>query len=343
MEAPDLFATLIGRHAPLDQRVAESFVRGHYGIEACAERLTGERDENFWMRVPQRAGYVLKIASADDQAALPEVTTAALLHLEQTDRELPCPRVVRTTAGEPQTRLVDEAGASRTAVLYTFLPGKSLLGSARSSAQRRCCGRLLARLARALRGFNHPAARRTLAWDLALLPRLAELIPEVPGLPSVAFLAEFVERFAVEISPQLAKVRHQFVHNDFNARNVLVDPADESCVTGVIDFGDAVHTALVADIAVGVTGQLASPDTAEESIREFVDAYSEVEPLANDELAILHWLIAGRIVQNVVITSWHRAQTRGSAHFDAFDPAYFAWRIELAQRLARYPPTLWPL
>jgi Ser/Thr protein kinase RdoA (MazF antagonist) len=128
-------------------------------------------------------------------------------------------------------------------------------------------------------------------------------------------------------------LRSQFVHNDFNARNLIVDPADESRIVGVIDFGDSVHTALVADVAVGVIGQLAAPETADESMREFVDAYCDVVPLSPEELAMLPLLIAGRIVQNVVMTSWHRARNPGGTHFDGFDTAYFEWRVALARRL----------
>src|SRR6185437_9325891 len=102
---------------------------------------------------------------------------------------------------------------------------------------------------------------------------------------------------------------------------------------GVIDFGDSVHTALVADVAVGVIGQLATPETADQSIREFVRAYCEVEPLSSEELAILPRLIAARIVQNVVITSWYRARTPGGTHFDGFDARFFEWRVALARRL----------
>jgi Ser/Thr protein kinase RdoA (MazF antagonist) len=148
------------------------------------------------------------------------------------------------------------------------------------------------------------------------------------------FIRGFLAEFATQISPRLATLRSQFVHNDFNARNVIVDPTDESRVVGVIDFGDSVHTALVADVAVGVIGQLAAPETADESIREFVRSYCEVEPLSSEELAVLPRLIAGRIVHNVVMTSWHRARNPGGTHFDGFDAAYFEWRIALARRLA---------
>jgi len=139
------------------------------------------------------------------------------------------------------------------------------------------------------------------------------------------------------VAPCFATVRRQFVHNDFNARNIIVDASDESRVTGIIDFGDSVHTALIADVAVGAIGQLSEPQTAEEAIQHFVRAYCEVEPLDCQELALLPSLIAGRIVQNVVITSWRRARDPEDPHFKAFGPAFFEWRVELAKRLVSSP------
>jgi Ser/Thr protein kinase RdoA (MazF antagonist) len=318
---------------PLELDFVESLVRQQFGIRARAERLTGERDENFRIQVDDGPGYILKVAPAGESATTADLLPAVLTHLERVAGELPVPRVIRTRDNRTQLRFNETSGAARTATLCTFLPGKLLISSARCRAQRQRCGELLARVARALRTFEHAASRREVAWDIAQVPKLASLIPRVHDLPSLPFLREYVARFTVEIAPRLAQVRHQFVHNDFNARNIIVDPDDEARVAGIIDFGDAVHTALVADVAVGATGQLATPETAHEAIREFAAAYCAVEPLRAEELALLGPLIAGRIVQNVVLTAWHRAQQPSGGHFDGFDSSFFEWRIELAKRL----------
>lgn len=312
---------------------AESLALEHFDIIGRAERLTGERDENFWMRTEAGPGYVLKIANAAESPEVTDLQIAALLHMERVDPSLPCARVLRCKNGRTQARFIDQNGTARTSVLYSFLPGKPLLHARRSPAQRAACGRLLARVGHALRDFEHPASRRALVWDLRRLPELQGLLQEIPGLLEAEFIRSFLADFAAQISPRLAMLRSQFVHNDFNARNVIVDPADESLVVGVIDFGDSVHTALVADVAVGAIGQLAAPETADESIRDFVRAYCAVERLSSEELAILPRLIAGRIVQNVVMTSWYRAREPGGTHFDGFDTAYFEWRVALAKRL----------
>jgi len=320
-------------HQPLSTAAAESLVREHYGIAVRAERLTGERDENFRLRNDHGADYVLKVSSPAESGEIASLQIAALRHLELTDPALPCPRLARSKAGQVQIRVTSTEHGARTAFLCSFLPGRLLFGSTRSPEQQAACGRLLARLGHALRSFEHAASRRELVWDLRQLPGLRQVCAEVPELMHAQFIAGFLERFASKISPRLSVLRRQFVHNDFNARNILVDPADEARITGVIDFGDAVHTALIADVAVGVIGQLATPENADDAIHEFVRAYGEVEPLTTEELTILPWLIAGRIVQNVVMTSWHRAHNPSSGHFDGFDASYFEWRLALAQRL----------
>lgn len=318
---------------PLSVTAAESFVRECYGIEAKAERLTGERDENFRLQTEHGAGYVLKVCNPAEPAEIAGLQIAALRHLELTEPSLPCPRVMRSKDDRLQIQFESKDHGTRAAYLSTFLPGKLLLASARSREQQVTCGRLLARLGHALRTFEHAASHRELVWDLRHLSKLQPVCAQVPELLNAQFITGFLAQFASEISPRLSVVRRQFVHNDFNARNILVDPNDEARITGVIDFGDAVHTALVADVAVGVIGQLATPEKADDAIREFVGAYCEVEPLTPEELTLLNWLIAGRIVQNVVMTSWHRAHNPSSKHFDGFDSAYFEWRLALAQRL----------
>jgi hydroxylysine kinase len=325
-------ATMVKNGTSVALEQAEQFVREHYGIDARAERLTGERDENFHMRVENGAGYVLKVSNPAESPSVADLQIAVLLHLERTNPDIPVPRVRRSRGGQTGVNFNDR-GAARSAVLYTFLPGKTLISATRSTSQRSACGRLLARMGRALRDFEHPASRRALVWDLRQLPRLSSLLPEVPTLENRAFIADFIARFEAVILPRLEAVRRQFIHNDFNARNIIVDSSDESRVTGIIDFGDSVHTGLIADVAVGVMGQLTTPETADEAIRDFVRAYCEIEPLDTEELALIDWLIAGRIVQNVVITSWHRARNPTDRHFDAFGTAYFAWRVELAKRL----------
>src|SRR5256885_11683247 len=59
--------------------------------------------------------------------------------------------------------------------------------------------------------------------------------------------------------------------------NLLVDPDDEAVIVGVIDFGDVVHTALIADVAIVAADQIA----VGESVRRSEEHTSELQSPCN--------------------------------------------------------------
>ena len=75
-----------------------------------------------------------------------------------------------------------------------------------------------------------------------------------------------LDRFEQRVTPELAAVRAQVVHNDLAPTNVLVD--DTLAVTGITDFGDMTHTALVCDLGVAAADVLSGRDDALEVAHE---------------------------------------------------------------------------
>ena len=329
-------ATMVGRPVPIEPALAERLVLQAYGLQATAERLTGERDENFRMTAAGEQ-YVFKVANPAEDPLVTELPIAALLHVERVDPDFPSPRVRHDLMGRSHIQFNDSTGLARTGRLVTYLSGKPLMSAVRSPQQRVNCGRIAARLGRALRDFEHPANRRVLAWDLRNVLKLHRLLEDLPDLPQADFVGDFITRFTTEVAPRLAATRHQFVHNDLNSSNVLVDPADETVVAGIIDFGDSVYTALVADVAIAAVAQISDIATAPESISDLVRGYEEIEPLLATELEILNWLIAARVVVAVLIRYWHRSRNPQENHFAALDAELILSRMELARWLMTHP------
>ena len=333
MTASDLdafMATMVGPSVPVSCGRAETFAREQYDLRAAATRLTGERDENFKLVSADSREYVLKIASAAEEPAVTDLPTAALLHVERVDPGFPCPRVLRNRDGLTSSRFEDAAGLGRTARILTYLPGKTLRSSARSSAQRAACGRVAARLGVALRTFTHPAAQRPLIWDLRHVGRTLGLLDEIGDFPETSTVAALIRAIDARIQAEFGHLRQQVIHNDMNDMNVLVDPGNEDVVVGVIDFGDLVHTALVADVAILAADQIVMGRAARESIMDVVMAYHEAVPLLPPELALLNPLIAGRILTDVLIASWHRRRNPAGAHYSDLDPEFIRARVKLA-------------
>src|SRR5215467_7022692 len=336
-DVDDFMATMVAPSRPVASESALALVRERYGFEPRASaRLTGERDENFRLTTAEGAEYVLKIANPAENPAETDFQTAALLYLEKTAPALPCPRVLRDRTGNTHVRFV-EAGTERTARVLTFLPGRLLGASTRSQRQRAACGRLGARLALALRSFEHHAAQRSIVWDIRHTGHMSRLLEDLPRFPFRPAAQALLERIVPPIESQLPPLRHQVVYNDLNPLNILVDPADEDRVTGVIDFGDMTRTALIADVAVMAAELIPPPCTdpgeARECVRDVVGAYHERVALLPAELSLLGALVAARLLMMVVIHEWHVQRNPASGHFKPLEEDFMSTRLRIADRL----------
>ncbi|MGB6489625.1 MAG: phosphotransferase [Steroidobacteraceae bacterium] len=330
-------ATMVAQSRPVPDECAVALARERYGVQANAVRLTGERDENFKLVLADGREYVLKIANTAESAAVTDLQTAALLHLQRVDAALPIPRILRALDGEIQVRFADSAGIERTARILSYLPGRLLAESAQSSAQRTACGRLGGRLSRALGSFDHPAAARAVIWDVRQVGYLSRLLGQMPRFPFRASAGRLLARMLPQVEAGLSGMRRQVVHNDLNPRNLLVDPADNSRMLGVIDFGDLTSTALIADVGVAaaelIPPHCGDPLSARECVCDVARGYHESLPLSRPELAILGTLVAARLLMNVVVHEWHVHHNPSSRHFAPLDPEFMRARLELADRL----------
>jgi hydroxylysine kinase len=327
-------ATMVMLPHPLALPRAVSLVREGYGLEAHVARLTGERDENFKVTAADGSDYVLNPA---EHPGVTDLGTAALLHLENHDPTLPCPRVVRPRGGRSHVRFIDDQGAHRTARLLTYLPGQPLGCSPRAGRLRVECGRLGGRLIRALRTFRHPAAHRTIVWDVRHAAHLVRLVGEVAGFPCRHEALAVLDRIVPRIDTQLPQLRQQIVHNDLNPKNILVAETDE--VTGIIDFGDMTYTAVIADVAVTAAEHIAEDCSAGSgeaaaSVHDVANAYHESVPLSDQELAMLGTLVAARLVANMVVHEWHVHRNPAGEHYRPLGADFIQTRLRIAAELS---------
>lgn len=261
----------------------------HWAIDAAQlTRLETERDDTF--RVGTADGtLILKIAHPNDPPALIELQSSAMEHARSADPAIPLQHVVRTR----DDALAAEVGG-RTARVLTWLDGDLMLDSPSSPALLHDAGRMLGRLNRALAGFEHPAADRALAWDLPHLPDLRSHATDPLHL-------EVIDRFAAEVSPVLAELPHQVIHNDGHPGNLLVDPARPDAVAGILDFGDTVRTARVCDLAVALAYLVPDAPRPWPDVDAFTAGFESVVPLSDEERALLPMLIAARTIMRTVI------------------------------------------
>ena len=92
--------TVLEAQAPaFSTREAEAFAQQAFGIQAIAQPLHSERDQNFRLRAKDGSEWVLKIANPAENPAILDMQTQALLHIARVDPRLAIPRVKATPDG----------------------------------------------------------------------------------------------------------------------------------------------------------------------------------------------------------------------------------------------------
>jgi Ser/Thr protein kinase RdoA (MazF antagonist) len=179
---------------------------------------------------------------------------------------------------------------------------------------------VLGRLRHATADFSHPAQHRVLPWDVQHLPTLAPLAGEVADPESRRLLEAGLARFE-RIAPILPGLRRQVLHNDFSRSNIIVDHEDRRFVQGVIDFGDAVHTAIAIDVSTALMNQLPRRVPDDLAVDLFADArdvlrgYRRVADLTTEELAVIPYLVMGRVIGRTLITLRRAALMPANARY----------------------------
>lgn len=309
-------AGLGASHIRLPPEEAQELAASCYGIAGRAVRFETEKDDTFRLTAEDGKTYVLKVANPrenDDEIAL---QVALLGHLNGRDCGTAVPQVVPTANGSAVCAYRDRAGQARSVRLLTYLHGTPLSDTVSTAAEREKIGKVLARLRLAMADFSHPADTRELAWDIRHLARLEPLLPHIADREKRGLVERGLARFAA-LAGRLDGARMQVLHNDFSRSNIVVDHDDLRFVTGVIDFGDAVRTAIAVDVSTALLNQL--PLSAREDLflegRDLLRGYLSVADLTPGELELMPHLVMGRVVARALITHWRSAMLPDNAPY----------------------------
>ena len=280
---------------------AEEIAQRAFDLRASAHALASERDQNFRLRTADGSEWVLKIANPAEDPALLDLQTRALLHIAKVDPELSVPRVRASPEGALFHEVDADDGRRFIVRLLSFLPGKLLDHAAPHPALARDVGAMAARLARALRGFSHPASHHALLWDLTQAPDLRERTHHIESASRRCVTEEVLDHFAAEVLPRLRQQRAQVIHNDVSCMNTLVDGHR---VSGIIDFGDMIHAPLVCDLAVPISELLVDNPDPIATAAEITAGYHSVTPLEDEEIRLIPDLVATRCAMYVAVAHW---------------------------------------
>jgi 4-aminobutyrate aminotransferase-like enzyme/Ser/Thr protein kinase RdoA (MazF antagonist) len=307
---------------------AEEFARDLYGLTVKAAPLPSERDQNFALQSAKGEKYILKISKSDEDRAVLEFQNAALRHLHDRVSSLDLPRLLPSKDGQEMNAVSDPEGVTYLTRLVTWIEG-NVLGNAAPYSPKLLAslGRAIALLDEALKTFSHPAMHRELHWDLQHLD-LALLHLRLLSADQVR-LVEFFRSGWERLPWQ--ELRRGVIHGDLNDLNVL---ARHQRVSGFIDFGDMVHSAVVCDLAIAVAYTIMNKDDPLATIAAVTAAYNELYPLSEAEIEALFALVTGRLCMSVCYAAYNAVVKSGDAYQTIH--AESAWKA-LAQ-LRKVPP-----
>ncbi len=284
---------------------AEELAGQIFGITGPATRLGSERDQNYRIDDEHLGSFLLKLSNAAETEVVVECETQALLHIEATDPALPIARPCPADDGRYWTTVEGGDGASHFVRLFTFLEGRHVEAPVLDTRAIHVFGVTLARLGRALRGFFHPGAGRRLLWDEKYAADLRPLLPHIADARRRDLVSRTLDNYHAGVAPGFAALRAQSIHNDLSLDNVLLD--DDGRVSGIVDFGDLAHTALVCDLSTTLASLLGGRSDPLEVTAALLAGYDSVTPLEEDEVAVLPGLLGARLSALVAIAAWRVA------------------------------------
>ncbi|MCH7974988.1 MAG: aminotransferase class III-fold pyridoxal phosphate-dependent enzyme [Bacteroidetes bacterium] len=277
-----------------------------YGLTGRFTELGGH-NQNLLLETPEGVQYVLKLAGPEDSSELIDLEHAMAEALHAADVGLAVPRVIPTHTGAVEARYMPPDGELLRGRLLTFVEGTPWNEAGSPTLKRlHNLGGMLAKIHRVLAGVEHPAAHRQHDWDLAKATQLRPLIPLVPDEEKRRLVDRAMHVYAACSVPRLVDLPHGLIHGDANDENTFVD-GDR--ITGLIDFGDALHNPLVCDLAISLAYALFHQPDPLAVGAAIVSGYHAERPLSPDELAVLFPLVLGRLSVTVLIAAEHRTHT----------------------------------
>lgn len=284
-------------------------IKDKYALsDVVVDRLATEKDDTFKVTTLHGQQYIFKAGNPIESFEEIAFQVGVLKHIEQVNPHIPVPRVITDKEGNLQSTFVDSHHQKRQIRMMSYLSGKPLDSTSSTPSQRESIGAILAELRLATASYDHPASARILAWDVKNLMGLAHLLDNIDNETHRKALSAGLERFA-KIENQVLALRTQVLHNDFSQSNIVVDTANKKFVTGIIDFGDAVKTAIAIDVSTAILNQLPRNegtlpnDDPLADGRDILRGYLSVTDLTHEELALIPHLVMARIIARALLST----------------------------------------
>ncbi|WP_162794192.1 phosphotransferase enzyme family protein [Streptomyces paludis] len=312
---------------PAERDRLERAVAAHGVGRLAGVRETGSENDRTWIAATDtgRTVVIKEFPAAPAGAASARMQAALLAHVARTDPRLPVPRLLAGENGRPLT--VEEG---RSVLVTTFCTGVPLEDITLDETVVDSLADAQTHLLAALRDADpvQLSVPEVNEWSLDAVLDAGHLVPvHTPPLLHTT-LKEIIAGFREHVVPVRDTLPAQVLHADCNLSNVLVE---NGAVSGIIDFGDAVHAPRVYDLAVTACYLgLALGDLEHPLVARYLATTGRACALDERETALVPLLVLARVALVILLGRESARRAPGRAAYQLrYD--HLAERVLLAR------------
>ncbi|QRE28994.1 aminotransferase class III-fold pyridoxal phosphate-dependent enzyme [Flavobacterium psychrophilum] len=298
----------------------ELLAKDHYGLFVSAKMLNGYDELNYLLTDINNKQFILKVSDENQPFLFLDAQVKIIKHLSNSSISNNFQQFCINNQGDELTAVENE-GKKYYLRILSFLEGDFWVDKLeKSNILYSQLGHFLGTMDKSLQEFSHTAMHRQYTWDISRASDANDRLKYMKNHEKRRIASYFLLQFDTEVLPKIHTLRHAYIHNDANDYNVLVD---DNTVTGLIDFGDMVYTALINNLAIACTYAMLSHEDPLSAATLIVKGYHESYALTTQELDVLYYLIAGRLCISVTQSAFNGSlDTNNDHHFITEKPAW---------------------
>ena len=317
---------------------AEKIAQQYYSIKAVAKKLDGEVDLNFFLKSEDGTSYTLKISRPETQEEELIFQASLMKHLKKKNLPFQIPALIPAPDGSLFQKIRNEKNQEVWIRLQKWVPGKMLDEvNPRTPKILEQWGKTAGQLSLALQDFDHPTAHRFHKWNPSDTLFSKKFQQYIHGDEEKEIAEYFWNLFEKETQPKLNMLRKSVNYNDAHEHNLLVNNNLLNLeITGVIDFGDALFTHTINELAIACAYAAMYFPNPLEATTHVIKGFHKVFPLEEKEMEVLYSLISARLMITVANAAWNKHNEPDNQYLLISEKP--AW--DLLKKWRKIPPAL---
>ncbi len=309
----------------------QDLTKKHYRLSVEAKAFSGYDELNYLLTDFEGKRYILKVADDGHGLHFLDAQVKIVNHLASSPIKNKFQHYLLNTEGNEVTTLI-AGNKNHYLRILSFLEGNLWVNvEEKTDSLLIDLGNFMGSMDIILQNFSHPAMHRHYTWDISTALDASAKLAHIKDHEKRRIAGYYILQFETEVLPVLSSLRHSYAHNDANDYNLLVE---NNKVSGLIDFGDMVYTALINNVAVACTYAMLGSDNPLYAASLVIKGYHEKNPLTATEIDLLYYLIAARLCISVTQSAYYASLEKNNEHhFITEKPAW-----DLLYKLIRINP-----